>query len=356
VRYVLVSPYASTRRNGVTTYIEHVSAFLVTRGLEPVCLYNERGLPRDEYQAIVRDAVTTRFRPEEALIEAPETGSSTLLLPPAYRVHVRLHCPGAFVRLHNLEPVNLQRFGDDIRVARTAHVVSSPSHALLRELRPYLDGDTVHVYKNPPPPAQDPMVTPLDRRHDVVFMGNFSRLKGVDFLNPVMARLPPHYSVVLVGRESERFRLSEDVRCRVTVGAHLPGTERLRLLAQSRVALSLSRFENCSMLVLECLATGTVVAGWDVGGHAEIAGPPLLRLVPLGDVDDLASVIVGAVEGPYPDLDEFRAATSRVRDDFREGWSHMWRAARGAFTEGVYRGLDRVGRAPPLGPPLQVGL
>ena len=92
-RYVLVSPYPSARRNGVTTYIEHVNAFLVEYGLEPVCIYNDDRLRRADYQTLVRDTVTARFRPEEVLVEAPEVGCPTLLLPPGYRVHVRLHCP-----------------------------------------------------------------------------------------------------------------------------------------------------------------------------------------------------------------------------------------------------------------------
>ena len=242
--------------------------------------------------------------------------------------------------------LNFQQFRNEIRVARAAHVISSPSYALLRQLAPYLAGDSVHVYKNPPPGTADVLVPPAERCHDVVFMGNFTRLKGVDFLNPVLTRLPPHYSVVLVGRESERFQVASTVRCRVTVGSHLPGPERLGLLAETRVALALSRFENCSMLVLECLATGTVVAGWDVGGHAEIAGPRVLRLVPLGEVEKLASVVVAAIDGSYPDLEEFRSATNRVRDDFRQGWSHLWQAAQYPSAGGVYRGLDCGGGHP----------
>ncbi len=337
---MLVSPYPLTRRNGVTTYLQHLRAFLAERGLDPVCIANEGNLPPDEYQAIVRDAITSRFSPEEVLVEAPEVRYPTRLLPREYRVHIRLHCPNAIVRRHNERPPNVPRFRRELQVSRTAHVVSSPSYALLRELRPYLDGSSIHVYKNPPPPPIAEMLPPEERLHDVVFMGNFSRLKGVDFLNPLLARLPPHYSVAVAGRESDRFQVAPSVRCRVTVGPHMPGPERLGLLAQARVALTLSRFENCSMMVLESIATGTVVAGWDVGGHAEIAGPPLLRLVPLGQLDALASVITGTIGGAYPAPHEFQVATSLVMDDFRRGWSHVWRRASGEIDGDVYRGLD----------------
>src|SRR6185295_16092813 len=56
----------------------------------------------------------------------------------------------------------------------------------------------------------------------------------------------------------------------------------------------LSRFENCSMMVLESLAAGTVVAGWDVGGHAEIADARFIRLVRLGDLDAMAGRTCGS--------------------------------------------------------------
>lgn len=230
LRYVLVSPYPLTRRNGVTTYFQHLSAYLAERGLDPVCITNEDHLPRDEYQVIVRDVVTCRFSAEEVLVEAPEVGCPTRLLPREYRVHIRLHCPNAIVRRHNERPPNVPQFRRELRVARTAFVVSSPSYALLRELRPYFDGPSIHVYKNPPPPPIAEMLPPGERLHDVVFMGNFSRLKGVDFLNPLLARLPAHYAVALAGRESDRFQVAPSVRCGVTVGPHMPGPERLALL------------------------------------------------------------------------------------------------------------------------------
>src|SRR5262249_15145625 len=211
----------------------------------------------------------------QIVVEAPEVACSTLLLPPEYRVHVRLHCPVALVDAHNDQPVDLERVGQELEVARRAHTVSSPSYALLPEPRPVLDVSRIHVYKNPPPAGVTPVAAGA-KRHDVVFLGRFRPVKGVDFLNPVLSALPPSYSVILAGRGSQAFPLSPSVRCRVSARGEVFGQERYRLLGEARVALMLSRFENCSMLVLECLAVGTVVVGWQVGGHAEVAGPDLI--------------------------------------------------------------------------------
>ena len=339
MRYVLINPFPSTRRNGITTYVQHVQHMLEARGIACTCIANDRQVPRAEYQASVRDEICARFEPDDVLIEAPEAGAATLLVPAPYRVHIRLHCPSAFVHRHNGTPVASEQFQNELHVVRTAHIASSPSYALLRELAPHVDVSGVHVYKNPPPA---PLARPPAKTHDVVFMGNFSRIKGVDFLNPLLRRFPPHYSAAMAGRFSEDFEIASDVRCRVRVGAHVPGAERLTLLAGARVALSLSRFENCSMMVLESLAVGTVVAGWRVGGHPEIAGPSLMRLVPFGDLDALAAAVAAAVDGPYPAAAEFRAATAALRDEFGEGWAHMWRIATGAASLGTYRGIDRA--------------
>jgi glycosyltransferase involved in cell wall biosynthesis len=339
VRYILISTFPSTRSNGITTYLQHVQRMLEEWGIAATCIANEEQLPGVEFRQRVRDEITTRFRPDEVLIEAPETGAPTMLLPPAYRVHIRLHCPTAFVQRHNGIPVGLEQFENELHVARTAYITSSPSHALLRELEPYVDVSWIHVYKNPPPEP-----SPIEREAktlDVVFMGNFSRLKGVDFLNPLLRRFPPHYSVVLAGRDSEDFEIATDVRCEVRVGAHIQGPERLALLGRARAALSLSRFENCSMTVLESLAVGTVVAGWRVGGHPEIAGPRLIRLVSLGDVDALATTVAATVEGAYPSPAEFRAAAAAIREDFRQGWSRVWTIATGTSPPAACRSLDR---------------
>jgi glycosyltransferase involved in cell wall biosynthesis len=350
VRYVLVHPHSFAGRDGITTYLEHLDAFLRRQGIETVYVRNDGRMPRSPYQEAVRDLICSRFRPADVVIEAPEVGCATLLLPPEYVVHVRLHGSSAIVRRHNRQPPRPENFSEELRVARQARVVSSPSYALLEELAPHLDPASVHVYKNPPPPPRS-WSCAVERRYDVAYLGNFSRLKGADYLNLLLTRLPAHYAVALAGRGSDGFRVTPNARCQVTVSPHIPGPERLDLLAQARVALSLSRFENCSMTVLECIAVGTVVAGWRVGGHAEIAGPPVLRLVPLGDVDALAAAIRAAVEDGYPGSAEFRAVRDRVAEDFHRGWCHVWDIARGASGLGIYRGLGQTAVAMPAGTP-----
>lgn len=335
MKYVLVNAFPWTRANGVTSYIRTLLDLLPVEGVEPVCISNPAELPRAAYQQYVRDTILERFHPGEVIIEAPELKAPTRLLPPEYPVHIRLHCPNAIVEEHNGQPVNQTELAEEMDVVRRAHVVSSPSYALLDALAPHIDTAGIHVYKNPPPPGPVPAAP---KTGDVVFLGRFSRLKGTDFLDELFAFLPAGTTVTLAGRDAAFYTPPPGTRCHVTVHDEIKGPERLGLLAAHRISLTLSRFENCSMAILESLAMGTPVAGWRVGGNAEIASPDLLRLVRLGDTRALAATITGLLRGPNPDPSRFQYANDQLRHDFHAGWRHLLHAARQRAP--LYRGLN----------------
>ena len=340
MKYVLINPYPWRRANGVTSYLRNVLAFLRETGIDAIAISNDGELPRAAYQRFVRDTLLARFRADEVVVEAPEVKCPTLLLPREFPVHIRLHCPNAIVEAYNGGPIQWEEFAEEMDVVRAAHVVSSPSYALLKALKGHIETEKVHVYKNPPPIGLASSATLGKKERDVVFLGRFSRLKGADFLEPLLRRFPGRLSVALAGRESDRFAVPKKTRCRVTVHQEIVGRNRLRFLGESRVALILSRFENCSMTILESLAVGTVVAGWRVGGHDEIATPRLIRLAPVGDMDSLVATILELLDDTYPGDEEFRAATDRVMNDFRDGWWHVWNAARQPAPAPFYRGLN----------------
>ncbi|HZS34434.1 MAG TPA: glycosyltransferase [Methylomirabilota bacterium] len=342
--YVLVNPFPRHRANGVTSYLRNLRLFLRRSGIPVVCISNDRDLPRREYQRHVRDALLPRLRTGRVVVEAPELKAPTLLLPPDAAVHVRLHCPNALVEAGNGWPVQWGEFAEEMEVARTARVVSSPSHALLRALDGHLAARAVHVYKNPPPPGVLPQLRPGARGRDVAFLGRFMRSKGVDSLVPVLERLPAGQSVALAGRDADRFAVPSPVRCQVALHGEIAGRARWRFLGEARVSLVLGRFENCSMTILESLAVGTVVVGWRVGGNGEIASPRLVRLVALDDCDALVATVLQALREPHPDPEEFREAVARVGADFRAGWRRVWSGLRGGRPVPVYRGMGCGGR------------
>jgi glycosyltransferase involved in cell wall biosynthesis len=340
MKYVLINPFPWSLANGVTSYLRNVLACLQEGGIDAVCISNDEQLSREDYQRFVRDTLPARFRPEEVVIEAPEVKCPTLLLSREFSVHIRLHCPDALVEAYNGRPVQWEAFAEEMEAVRSARVVSSPSYALLRALEGHVETGAIHVYKNPPPRDLVSSATFGKKERDVVFLGRFRRLKGADFLGPLLRRLPAGLSVALAGRESDLFAVPPEAPCRVTAHGEIVGLDRLRLLGESRVTLMLSRFENCSMTILESLARGTVVAGWRVGGNDEIAEPNLIRLVPLGDTEALVATILELLDGTYPSDAEFQTATDRVMEDFQNGWWHVWNAVQQPAPVPLYRGLN----------------
>jgi glycosyltransferase involved in cell wall biosynthesis len=345
MKYVLVNPFPWSLANGVTSYLRNVLAFLREAGIDAVCISNDENLSREDYQRFVQYTIPARFQADEVVIEAPEVKCPTLLLSPEFPVHIRLHCPDAIVQTHNGNPVQWGEFAEEMQAVRAARVVSSPSYALLRALEGQIETGAAHVYKNPPPESVPSAGTFGKKARDVVFLGRFRRLKGVDFLEPFLRSVPEKLSVALAGRGSDHFAAPPETRCQVTAYGEIVGSDRLRLLDESRVTLMLSRFENCSMIILESLAMGTVVAGWRVGGNDEIAGPKMIRLAPLGDTKALVATILELLEQPYPGAEEFRTATDRVMQDFRDGWWHMWNTIRQPPPIPLYRGLNCGGNA-----------
>jgi glycosyltransferase involved in cell wall biosynthesis len=103
-----------------------------------------------------------------------------------------------------------------------------------------------------------------------------------------------------------------------------PTPARFKLLRGARALLVLSRFENGPLMVLEALAHGTPVIGWDVGGLSEIAEPPLINLVPHGDREALLGMIDAVLDRPPP-RHLFASAAARLRSEYLQGATSILR-------------------------------
>ena len=256
-------------------------------GMDPVCIANEGTCPGTSTRRSCGMPLSpgSHRRRRSSRPRRPDVRRGCC---PGSTGSISASLPNAIVRRHNESPPNVPQFRRELRVARTAYVVSSASHALLRELRPTSTGPR-SMSTNPPPP---PIARCSPRRSGSTTSCSWATSAGS------RAWISSIHSWLV---------------CRLTTPSPLRGASRIgsrsprRPMPRHRGAAHPARaprspgpgpcrpdaepVRNCSMMVLESLATGTVVAGWDVGGHAEIAGPPLLRLVPLGQLDALASVI-----------------------------------------------------------------
>jgi glycosyltransferase involved in cell wall biosynthesis len=317
MKYLVINPYFNGS-NGIDNYIKNTMDALQDF-MDVELLSNNKNLSKKAFQKEVFNYITSNYGTEEVLIEAPEARAATLLLPKSYKVHIRLHCPLAIAQKYDGFEPDETIYSEELRVIHKAQVVSSPSYGLLREMKDEMDIEKSFVFKNPY--NKNIKLTKFDEKEfDVVFMGRFQKLKGIEYLNPILERLPENYKVLLIGNNSSKFKLSKQIKCNVTVREHIISDERFELVGKAKTLIMLSRFENCSMVILESLAAGTVVTCWDVGGNSEIAPPNVMQVVPFEDIEKFVTEIRKICETQnYPSIECFKSALNEIQNDFNKG-------------------------------------
>jgi glycosyltransferase involved in cell wall biosynthesis len=189
-------------------------------------------------------------------------------------------------------------------------------------------------------------VTPVANATDLVFLGEFRPVKGIDILIDAIAKLNRQGRTVtatLVGdgpdREAlvahvERLALSQTI----IFQKPMPAREAQAL---GRIMVIPSRAESLPYVVLEAAAAGLPLITTKVGGIPEIYGPFTDRLVAPQDVGALAQVIADALDHP-----DFTAdLAGRLRDRVAELFSvdKMVDGVLGAYAAGIDQ-LRRIRR------------
>lgn len=321
MKYLIINPYFNGS-NGIDNYIKNTMNALQDT-MEVELISNKKNLNKKEFQKYVYSYVTSTYGTEEVIIEAPEARASTLLLPKSYKVHLRLHCPLAIAQKYDGFEPDETIYSEELRVIHKAQVVSSPSYGLLREMEDEFSSGQSAVFKNPYN-KNIKLVNAEEKEYDVVFMGRFQKLKGIEYINPILEMLPENYKVLLIGNNSSKFKLSTKIKCDVTVKEQIITDERFDLVGKAKTLIMLSRFENCSMVILETLAAGTIVTCWDVGGNSEIAPPNVLRAIPFEDVERMVHEIRVICETEkYPSVKHFNKALYAIESDFAKGINNI---------------------------------
>lgn len=139
-------------------------------------------------------------------------------------------------------------------------------------------------------------VEPRTDARDLLFLGAFRDLKGIDVLIDAIARLRKDDMAVtanFVGQPDGRADYVEMASERGIAGQfafHDPMPAR-EAFATARAVIVPSRAESMPYVVLEAIAAGLPILATDVGGIPEIYGPLAKQLLPAGDAAALAMAI-----------------------------------------------------------------
>lgn len=348
MKKLYVNHFAPTDKfsNGVMNYakaVEHRRLDLgQCPGRDESCLapFNKKvGESQESFQRRLVQYLVKNFHEDEVIIEAAESQSTTLLVPQKYRVHIRMHCP--FFLYYKIigDVPDQNRFSSEVRAMHKARYVSSPSYGMLKLLGDELDIRRIHVFKNPIDASLRPNESGV-KDIDVILLFRFNKLKGIEYLNPILRLLPSNYNVFVLGTMEQEFTLDPRVRCAVTITGHVEGEEKISLLQRAKTSLSISKFENCSMVILESIATHVPVVCWDVGGNSEIARPPVINVVEFEDIFALSDTVVRLVEGrDRPSAEDFQSAIKCINEDYEGGSIHLERNFDNANAP-IYEGID----------------
>jgi glycosyltransferase involved in cell wall biosynthesis len=218
---------------------------------------------------------------------------------------------------------------------------SAYSGRIFREKIGKPDG-LVRVIHNGVAKAEFEPVAPAPDATDLVFIGEFRPVKGIDILIDAIARLHAEgrpVTATLVGSGPDEAILKAQVQRRSLQPAirFMPAMPARAALALGRIMVIPSRAESLPYVVLETAAAGKPLITTNVGGIPEIYGPLSPALVEAGNTRALADAIAGtlddtaAAETLAADL-RLRIAASFSVDAMVEG---VVSAYREAMTEAV---------------------
>ncbi len=179
----------------------------------------------------------------------------------------------------------------------------------------------VQVVHNGVAPSEFEPVALAPHSTDLVFLGEFRAVKGIDLLIDAIAELKRDglpLTATLVGEGPEFPALLARVANAGLTDAirFTPPMSARAAMALGRIMAIPSRAESLPYVVLEAAATGKPLITTNVGGIPEIYGPLSAALVQPGDARALAATIAAAVRDPSAMENTARMLRARVAASF----------------------------------------
>jgi glycosyltransferase involved in cell wall biosynthesis len=164
-------------------------------------------------------------------------------------------------------------------------------------------------------------VKPAADATDLIFVGEFRRLKGIDVLIDALAllhRAGRPVSATIVGQGPEEGALrAQTVSCGLAEHVHFaPAMPARRAFTLGHLMIVPSRSESLPYIVLEAAGAGMPLIATRVGGIPEIFGLQSERLIAPDNAEVLAVAIAHALDNPEITQESANALQQRARDFF----------------------------------------
>jgi glycosyltransferase involved in cell wall biosynthesis len=164
-------------------------------------------------------------------------------------------------------------------------------------------------------------VEPAPDATDLVFVGEFRPVKGIDVLIEAIGALHRggrRVSATIVGHGPEEHTMRAQVaRLGLDEYVHfVPAMPARRAFSLGRVMVVPSRSESLPYIVLEAAGAGIPLIATRVGGIPEIYGAQSDLLLPAEDPAALAAAILSTLDSPEVTRTAARRLRERVRDHF----------------------------------------
>lgn len=260
--YLFIDPF-HRRDSGVSTYIFIATGILNEHKIKTKVIKLIAGEKIDEFRERVSKEVN-EIKDEIYCIEAPESLASTKLLCPSLPIHIRLHCSRSLGAAIQGERYNIQNIRDEQLAINNATYISSPSWAAYFTSSSLFKFKSLPLlYPNPAPKAIERNLT--DKKHDILFVGRLHKLKGIDYLDKIIKKLPMK-SFAIVSPIKKGWGAAKRKNVTIYDGLSM-NKEDIYNLADIVIVPSL--FETSSMVILESLSYGCKVVTWEHLGAVE---------------------------------------------------------------------------------------
>lgn len=281
INYVIIDPIGN-KFKGITVYTELLEA-RIKKIINPVIL-KKKDEDRVTFQKKINQYIEANFSPQNTIIEAPETGASTIFLDKKWIVHIRLHCLQALSNVYDGKIYDRNVLEEDLICIKKASFISGPSKFIINQTKNIINIEDSICYPNPVPVYKDIY---HQKDVDVLFLGRFQKLKGIQFLPEICQNIKG--KIVIAGDGAKKFVHKNKLDATPIENVH--GYIKDELISKAKQVIIPSLFESFSMVAVEALANNALVVAWNNNAIIEIANAPLVRCAKFGDTLEFRSII-----------------------------------------------------------------